>query len=199
LLSSIVAREPNISWYAHSKWQGEQLLEHCVDIEYTVLRPPAVYGPGDKEMLPIFRLMQRGIAVVPGSPEVRISLIYVSDLVEAIIACLLCPAALRQPLSVGDGKPNGYNWHDMAEIAGQHWSRRVRLVRVPTWLLDAIANLNTRVAGITGNAPMLTPPKVRELRHSDWVTDNNAITAATGWTPVVGLREGLEQLKLPPL
>ena len=80
-----------------------------------------------------------------------------------------------------------------------NWSRRVRLVRVPTWLLDAIANLNTRVAGITGNAPMLTPPKVRELRHSDWVTDNNAITAATGWTPVVGLREGLEQLKLPPL
>ena len=46
---------------------------------------------------------------------------------------------------------------------------------------------------------MLTPPKLRELRHTDWVADNDAITAATGWTPVVGLREGLEQLKIPTL
>lgn len=199
LLSSIVAREPDISWYAHSKWQGEQLLLQCADIEYAVLRPPAVYGPGDKEMLPIFQLMRRGIAVVPGSPDVRISLIYVSDLVEAIIACLLCPAALRQPLSLSDGRPGGYNWHDLAEMAGQHWSRQVRLVRVPKWLLDTVASLNSRLAAITGNAPMLTPPKLRELRHSDWVADNSAITAATGWAPAVGLREGLEQLKLPSL
>jgi nucleoside-diphosphate-sugar epimerase len=201
LLSSIVAREPQISWYAHSKWEGEQLLEQFADIDRIVLRPPAVYGPGDKEMLPIFQLMQRGIAAVPGSPEVRISLIYVSDLVDAIIACLQSETANRQTLTLTlcDGRPNGYNWHELADIAAQHWSRRVRLFRVPQWLLNAIAALNSKVAGITGSAPMLTPPKLRELRHDDWVTDNSAITAATGWTPTVGLREGLQQLKLPTL
>ena len=199
LLSSIVAREPQISWYSHSKWEGEQLLAQCADLDLTVLRPPAVYGPGDKEMLPIFQLMQRGIAVVPGSPEVRISLIYVADLVAAIIACLLSPAANQQTFALCDGRPGGYNWHELAEIAGQQWSRRVRLVRLPQWLLNTIARLNSKVAGITGNAPMLTPPKLRELRHNDWVADNNTITAATGWRPTVGLREGLEQLKLPTL
>ena len=55
------------------------------------------------------------------------------------------------------------------------------------------------IANITGRAPMLTPPKLRELRHNDWVVDNDAITLATGWTPVVELREGLEQLKIPTL
>lgn len=199
LLSSIVAREPQLSWYAHSKWEGEQLLEQYEDIDRVVLRPPAVYGPGDKEMLPIFQWMQRGIALVPGSPEARISLVYVADLVEAIIACLRSRAANRQTLSLCDGKPDGYNWHDMASIAGQHWSRRVRLVRIPRALLNILAALISGAARITGSAPMLTPPKLRELRHEDWVVDNTAITAATGWTPTVDLRKGLEQLKIPAL
>ena len=64
-------------------------------------------------------------------------------------------------------------------------------------LLDAVAALNSRIAAVTGSAPMLTPPKLRELRHPDWVADNSAITAATGWTPAVGLRAGLELLKMP--
>jgi nucleoside-diphosphate-sugar epimerase len=199
LLSSIVAREPNLSWYSHSKWEGEQQLEGFADIDRTVIRPPAVYGPGDKEMLPIFQLMRRGIAVVPGSPEVRMSLIHVSDLVDAIIACLQSDAASGQTLTLCDGRPNGYNWHELAAIAAQHWSRRVHLLRIPRWLLDTVATLNSRLAHITGSAPMLTPPKLRELRHDDWVADNAAITAATGWTPAVGLREGLQLLKLPPL
>lgn len=199
LLSSIVAREPQISWYAHSKWAGEQLLTADAGPDYVVIRPPAVYGPGDKEMLPIFQWMQRGIAPVPGSPDARISLIHVSDLVAAIIACLQSEAASGQTLALCDGRPGGYNWHEMAAIAGQHWSRRVRLLQIPRWLLDGVAAVNSRLAAITGRAPMLTPPKLRELRHPDWVVDNAAIHAATGWTPRVTLPQGLDQLKLPAL
>jgi nucleoside-diphosphate-sugar epimerase len=199
LLSSIVAREPQISWYAHSKWAGEQVLLQFDEIDRIVLRPPAVYGPGDKEMLPIFQLMQRGIALVPGSPEARISLIYVADLVDAIIALLRSDAATGETFTLCDGRPNGYNWHEMAAIAAQHWSRPVRLLRVPRPLLNTVAALNSKLAAITGRAPMLTPPKLRELRHADWVADNSAITAATGWTPLVELRAGLEQLKIPTL
>ena len=199
LLSSIVAREPQLSWYAHSKWEGEQLLQQFTDLDHVILRPPAVYGPGDKEMLPIFQWMRRGIALVPGSPEARTSLIHVSDLVNAIIACLQSAGANRQTLSLCDGKHNGYSWREIAGIAAQHWSRRVHLWRIPRWLLNSVAGLNSSIANITGKAPMLTPPKLRELRHHDWVVNNDAIGSATGWAPVVGLREGLEQLKLSTL
>jgi nucleoside-diphosphate-sugar epimerase len=198
LLSSLVAREPQLSWYAHSKWEGEQLLLDT-DIDHVILRPPAVYGPGDKEMLPIFEWMRRGIALVPGSPEARISLIHVSDLVDALIACLHSDGAKRQILTLCDGKHNGYSWREMADIAAQHWSRKVRLWRIPQGLLNGVAALNSNIAGITGKAPMLTPPKLRELRHNDWVVDNDALTTATGWTPLVGLRAGLEQLKISTL
>jgi nucleoside-diphosphate-sugar epimerase len=143
--------------------------------------------------------MHRGIALVPGSPEARTSLIHVADLVEAIIACLHSAGANGQTLTLCDGKHHGYSWREMAGIAAQHWSRRVRLWCVPPWLLNSVAMLNSHIASITGRAPMLTPPKLRELRHNDWVVDNDAITLATGWTPVVELREGLEQLKIPTL
>ncbi len=199
LLSSIAAREPQLSWYAHSKRDGEKLLELAADLDRIVLRPPAVYGPGDQEMLPIFQWMSRGIALVPGSPEARTSLIHVSDLVAAILACLQSPAANQQTLALCDGKHNGYNWREMADIAAAHWSRPVRLWRVPRRLLDGIAALNSGTARITRRAPMLTPAKLRELRHNDWVTDNSAITAATGWRPAVGLNDGLATLKIPPL
>lgn len=199
LLSSIVAREPQLSWYAHSKWEGEKLLEQFEDLDRIILRPPAVYGPGDKEMLPIFQWMHRGIALVPGSPEARTSLIHVSDLVDAILACLQSAGANRQTLTLCDGTPNGYSWREIASVAAQHWSRKVRLWRIPHWLLNGVAILNTKAARITGSAPMLTPPKLRELRHNDWVVDNGAITAATGWTPRVDLRKGLQQLKISAL
>jgi nucleoside-diphosphate-sugar epimerase len=194
LLSSIVAREPGLSWYSRSKREGEALLGQYPMLRWVVLRPPAVYGPGDREMLPIFQWMHRGIALVPGSPEARNSLIHVSDLVCAIESCLHSEAALGQTLPLCDGRENGYNWHEMAAIASELWSRRVRLFAVPRWLLDSVARVNSLIAGITGAAPMLTPPKLRELRHENWVVDNRDITDATGWTPLVELMEGLRGL-----
>jgi nucleoside-diphosphate-sugar epimerase len=199
LLSSLAAREPQLSWYSRSKRDGEKQLEQHMELDWTILRPPAVYGPGDQEMLPIFQWMRWGIALVPGSPDARTSLIHVADLVEAILACLQSPAAKGQTLALCDGKANGYNWREMSEIAAQYWSRPVRVWPVPRWLLDAIAALNSRAAALTGRAPMLTPAKLRELRHADWVVENGAITAATGWTPAVGLLAGLATLKIPPL
>ena len=199
LLSSLTAREPQLSWYAHSKYEGERLLGQAANLEWIILRPPAVYGPGDQEMLPIFQWMQRGIALVPGSPEARLSLIHVSDLVNAIVVCLRSKGAIHQVLALCDGKDNGYSWRQLADIAAQHWSRKVRLWRIPAWLLNGVAAVNSNAAKITGKAPMLTPPKLRELRHEDWVVDNGPITTITGWAPKLELREGLDHLNLSTL
>jgi nucleoside-diphosphate-sugar epimerase len=196
LLSSLAAREPGLSWYAASKRDAElQLAEAGSDLDWIVLRPPAVYGPGDREMLPIFQWMARGIAIVPGSPSARLSLIHVTDLVAAIIACLQTGATRHHTLTLDDGKANGYDWPELAAAAAATWGRPVRLWPIPGWILDTAARLNLSLANITGKAPMLTPAKLRELRHPDWVTDNRQITALTGWVPHTSLRQGLDQLR----
>ena len=195
LLSSLAAREPQLSWYAHSKRAGERLVEQEGNIDWLIIRPPAVYGPGDKEMLPVFQAMARGIATVPGSADARTSLIHVTDLVDAIITCLQLEQTRHQTLTLCDGKPRGYDWHEMAACVGALWQRRVRIWPVPRWLLNSVARLNLSTARLTGRSPMLTPAKLRELRHPDWSVDNEAITALTGWTPQIDLQRGLQQLR----
>ena len=194
LLSSLAAREPQLSWYAHSKWEAEQLLLQEENLDWTILRPPAVYGPGDKEMLPIFQWMARGIALVPGSPAARTSLIHVEDLVSATTQCLGTPATRGQLFYACDGKAGGYSWPELAAVAESLWLRKVRIWQVPQWLLNGVARSNMWLTAVSGNAPMLTPPKLKELRHQDWVVDNTAMTTTTGWQPNIGLREGLETL-----
>ncbi len=194
LVSSLAAREPGLSWYAASKRAAERLLERTGSPDWIILRPPAVYGPGDREMLPVFRLMARGLAPVPGSPRARLSLIHVDDLAAAAVACLRSAASSRRILELGDGAPGGYDWSQLAEAVESVTGRRVRLWPVPAALLDGIARLNLGLSRATGRAAMLTPAKLRELRHPDWVVDNGPISEFTGWRPAVDLRSGLAEL-----
>lgn len=195
-LSSLAAREPALSYYAASKRRGEELLRNYPHLQWVALRPPAVYGPGDTEMLPIFRTMKMGFATVPGTPDARLSLLHVDDLVTAILCCAGAADAQHRVFELGDGQEHGYSWVEIAAIAGQVFDRHVKLWQVPRALLDTVARLNSLLASITGRAPMLTPPKLRELRHPDWVTSTQAFTAATGWVPTITLGTGLQALQL---
>lgn len=192
LISSLAAREPQLSYYAMSKFRAEQLLvQSDGNIAWTILRPPAVYGPGDREMLPIFRLMARGMAFVPGSPEARFSLLYVDDLSSAVSAWLASKAAAGGTFGIDDGREAGYDWHEFSGVVGSICKRRVRLVRAHPWLLDVPAWVNSRIGAVFGTSPMLTPQKLRELRHPDWVSDNTDFERVTHWQPKMSLADGL--------
>ncbi len=197
--SSLAAREPQLSWYARSKFAAEQALLNMapaqVPFEWTVLRPPAVYGPGDREMLPLFRLMaRRGIAPLPGSAQARVSLLHIDDLVAAALAIIDSPNSSGQILPLHDGHSGGYSWQEIADTASRAWGRPVALRPVPSPLLNLVARNNQRLARLTGRAPMLTPSKLRELRHDNWTCDNTAIQSACDWQPRIGLAAGLAAL-----
>ena len=192
LISSLAAREPQLSFYAASKHCAEELLEsEGRDVAWTILRPPAVYGPGDREMLPIFRLMARGIALTPGSPAARFSLLYVSDLSNAAIAWLRMDAPQRQTFEIDDGRTSGYDWHDVSDVVEELCDRKIRVIRAAKWWLDLPAWINSRIGAVFGTSPMLTTQKLRELRHQDWVCDNSAFRQAADWRPRISLSAGL--------
>jgi 2-alkyl-3-oxoalkanoate reductase len=194
--SSLAAREPRLSWYGRSKKEAEDALrETAVNaLPWTILRPPAVYGPGDRELLPLLRTMARGVAPLPGAASSRASLLHVDDAVSATLACLGADGALGETFPLHDGREGGYSWRDIAGAVARLRDRRVRLLPLPRLLLDVVASGNLAAARLLGRSPMLTPSKLRELRHPDWVADNAAITAATGWRPTIGLTAGLATL-----
>ncbi|GAB4265027.1 MAG: NAD-dependent epimerase/dehydratase family protein [Deferrisomatales bacterium] len=194
LLSSLAAREPHLSFYAASKREGEKVLQaHGEAMRWAALRPPAVYGPGDREVLPLFRWMGRGIGPVLGGGRARFSLVYVEDLAAAVTTLVGGAFPVGRIFALHDGRPGGYSWPEVFDTASRLTGRRIRPVRVPQALLAVAARLNAALARCTGRSPMLTPGKVRELRHRDWVCDNADITRETSWTPNVSLEEGLRR------
>jgi len=196
LVSSLAARAPQLSPYAASKRAGEERLARRAaegGLSCAVLRPPAIYGPGDQELLPLLRLMARGVTPLPGVRGARASLLHVDDLAAAIVATL--DSGAEGTFELHDGRPGGYAWDEIAGIAeslagrGRGWR-----VPIPAALLHAVAAVNLAAARVIGYRPMLSPGKVNELRHPDWVCDNTGITRATGWLPRRDLRAGLGPL-----
>lgn len=194
LLSSLAARMPQLSHYAASKRKGEAALKAAPEkLRWTILRPPAVYGPGDRELAPLFRSIARGLAPVPAAATGRFSLIHVDDLASAVLCWLRADAGHGKTFELDDGCAGGYDWTTVLEIAGRALGRSepVRRVPVPVPLLRLAAWANLTAACLLGYAPMLTPGKVREITHPDWLCDSHDFAAATGWRPVIGLESGL--------
>lgn len=191
LVSSLAAREPGLSPYAASKRAAEEALASTPGLDWCAVRPPLVYGPGDRATLPVFKMMRHGWLAVPAVPAARFSAIYRDDLGEAVAA--LAENDVRGIFDVSDATPDGYTWNDMAAAAASHLQRRVRMVAVPPWVMQTVGAANAVAAKLTGGAPMVYPGKVRELYHIDWACGAGPLTSATGWRPRIALGQGVAQ------
>jgi len=193
LISSLAATRPALSDYAASKFAGEQNARASGLPGWTILRPPPVYGPGDREMRRLFDAIRHGFALLVGPRGQRLSLLHVDDLAAAVEACLEHHAACAgHSFELDDGRADGYDWEDI--IAAARGRARVLRLRVPRPLLQLVAVANQRCARVIGYAPMLTPGKVRELSEPAWLCDNSRLRAATGWTPRIPLEVGVARL-----
>ena len=194
-LSSLAAREPSLSDYGASKLAGEKCVRDS-DLNWMIVRPPAVYGPHDKALAPLWRALARGWLIRTGPPEARFSLLHVRDLADALVK-LVVPTntASQQAFELHDGKANGYDWTDLQELAQSVRNQPVRVLPVPGLLLHSMGWFNLLLARSTGTRPPpLVPGKVRELVHHDWVCDNSALPGCDNWQPSHLLTTALHQL-----
>lgn len=191
LVSSLAAREPQLSDYAASKRAGEESVGKILSGEQLVIvRPPAVYGPGDKATLALIRALTQKLALLPGRRDQRVSLIYVEDLAKLLVHLAGGHQVFEQPLEVDDGCSSGYSFADLARLAGKAQGCNIRLVLLPRWLVSAAGFVSALTGRIRARAVMLTPQKVRELYHRDWVAKPSRID---GWKPAVQFAEGFGQ------
>jgi 2-alkyl-3-oxoalkanoate reductase len=171
-LSSLSARRPAISPYAASKRRGEELaLAHVAGGGVAVIRPPAVYGPGDRATLPIFAQLTRGFLVTPPGDDRRFSLLHIDDLVACVLACIDRPPAAASPLEPDDGRPGGYRWRDLAEIAQSSLGRKVRRIALPRGVFLAAARLGEVGERASGRPAPISRDKVAELFADEWVAE----------------------------
>lgn len=195
-ISSLAAREPQLSWYARSKFEAEQLIPgFSGKLASTIFRPAAVYGPGDKAMQPFFRAMGYGILPVPGSSRSRFGLIHVDDIAAAVRSWLEIGRSMGGIYEIDDGTPGGYDYASIAVMAEQILNKPVRCFQIPLSGIRVLSQLNLWLAHFLNYAPILTPGKVLEFQHPDWTCDISSLKKElTGWSPAIKLQTALPLL-----
>lgn len=194
LLSSLAAREPDLSSYARSKRKGEEILaKQAVDLPWTILRPPGIYGPEDMETLKIFKAISARIAPLPGKPDNRASWIYAPDLAEAMIAVSENQACFGQILDIDDGTDRGYSNKEMYITASNILDIRAFQFTLPKSFLKIFAHFNVLFSTIFGYTPMVTPEKVNELCYPDWICRGPHVMKMTNWKPKTNLKQGFRK------
>lgn len=188
LLSSLAAREPHLSAYAASKRAGEEVVA-ARNGAWTIIRAPAVYGPGDRETLAYFKAVRSGLAPQPRLAEAKLSLIHVADLAEAIALTVERPPA-SAIYEIDDGHEGAYTYADMAAAAGAAFGRRSWRVGVPRLVMAGLAGWNELRQSLGGSAQILTRGKVAEIFHPDWSVHDRRLGAAIGFRPRYDLASG---------
>ena len=186
LLSSLAAREPQLSAYGASKRAGEAVVSSRSG-PWTIVRAPAVYGPGDRETLAYFRAVNSGIAPQPRLPAARLSLIHVLDLAEALALSVERPPP-NSTYEIDDGRT--YTYGDMAAAAGEALGRRPLRLSVPRGVMACIARWNEVRQSLGAKAQILTRGKVNEIFHPDWSVADRRLAAAIGFEPRYDLTSG---------
>ena len=186
-VSSLSAREPGLSAYGASKASGETVVKASL-LDWTIVRPPAIYGPHDKEMFELFRAARWG--VVPMPKEGRASLIHVDDLARLLLALL--PGSIDVGLRVfepDDGRPGGWEHRELALAIGWAVGRRPRVMSLSPASLRRAAGID---GFLRGRGAKMTPDRAAYFSHPDWTGHPDAHVPRDVWEAQVETRTGLK-------
>jgi uncharacterized protein YbjT (DUF2867 family) len=186
-VSSLAAREPRLSVYGATK-AGSEALVSASPLACAIARPPAVYGPGDKETLELFRMANRGFVLLP--PEGRLSLIHVDDLGRLLLA-LADPEAPKELLvEPDDGRHGGWSHAEFGRALGKALGRTVATISMPRSILNLCARIDRLVRR---DRAKLTRDRVAYFCHPDWMVDPGRGAPEGLWKPQVDTEHGLAE------
>jgi len=185
-VSSLAAREPKLSLYGRSKARAEELV-YGSGLDWAVVRPPAVYGPGDKETLELFRMAKLGVMLMP--PKGRISVIHADDVARLLLALAVPEAPAGVLAEPDDGKSGGWSHREFARALGAAVGTRPAIVSSPGILLRLAARADQLFR--RDNAK-LTVDRAAYFSHRNWVVEPKRAVPAGLWHPRIETSQGLK-------
>ncbi|MEO8455677.1 MAG: NAD(P)-dependent oxidoreductase [Sphingomicrobium sp.] len=186
-VSSLAAREPKLSLYGASKAKAEDLVRSS-GIEWIIVRPPAVYGPGDKETLELFRMAKLGLMLMP--PRGHVSVIHVDDLARLLLALSAHAAPSNILIEPDDGQPNGWSHREFARALGRAVGGKPAIVSAPGILLGLAARADQL---LRGRKAKLTVDRAAYFSHRDWVVETGRGCPPKLWRPQIATEQGLAE------
>jgi len=180
---------PNpITSYGVSKQQAEDVVRSATELRWTILRPSAVYGGGDRAFLPLFRLARLGLFPLIQDPRVQYTLVHVDDVARAVEVAATSESAVGEAFFVGHPAPVAVG-EMMAALAGV-FGRRYRPVTIPSGLIWAAAMLGQGLSRCGWPQP-LDGKLWRDLRAGGFVCSVGKARRVLGFEAAINLAEGL--------
>ena len=190
-VSSLAAREPKLSLYGASKARAEELVERS-GLDWVIVRPPAVYGPGDRETLQLFKMARRGQVFMPPKGG-RASYIHVDDLARLLLALTEEDSPAKVIFEPDDGRAHGWGHEEIGEALGRAVGMPARTLHVPRSVLSLAARADRLVRG---DRARLTPDRAAYFSHDNWVVDSARQPPPSLWRPQVETEDGLARTAL---
>ncbi len=182
-----------VSDYGRSKLAGERAIESELDrrLPFCCVRPPAVYGPGDRDVFAFFQMAQRGWLPRFLGPERQYSFIHAADLARGIADLALAETVPSRVYYLADAE--AYPWSRLREAFANAVGRRVRLLPVPGWGLWLSATAQELWARLRKRAPLLGWDKLHEMKAIAWTCDAKRAREELGFSIQRTLEEGLAE------
>jgi nucleoside-diphosphate-sugar epimerase len=185
-VSSLAAREPKLSLYGASKERAEELV-HSSGLDWAIVRPPAVYGPGDKETLELFRMAKLGLMLMP--PKGRVSVIHAEDLARLMVVLADASAPVNCLVEPDDGKPGGWTHREFAKALAEAVGTRAAVISSPGMILRLAARADQL---LRGEKAKLTTDRAAYFSHRNWVVEPKRAAPAELWRAEIATPDGLK-------
>jgi nucleoside-diphosphate-sugar epimerase len=176
--------------YGQSKLEAERLVEAATDLDPVILRPAAVYGPGDRDFLNMFRLARFGIALHPGNRDHWISILHVDDLATSVIEASAQKRSIGRKYFLANDEP--IQWRQLFRDAANCADRKLAVdMDVPSPLVRIAAEFGDVAARLTGHAGLVTTAKVALSLPRFWICSSGRAKREIGFAPSIELSRGL--------
>lgn len=181
-----------ITTYGFSKLKAEEEVEGYKDkFPVTIIRPPAVYGPRDTEILIYFKTFSKGLNSVIGFDAKYLSLVYVEDLADGII------------LAAENGKANNqkyffcfdeaYNWDEIGSVTSKLLGKKAIKIRLPHSVLYSVGYLAELFSAFSKKPATLNIEKCKDITQLRWVCSNEKAKRELGFKPKFTLEESFKK------
>jgi nucleoside-diphosphate-sugar epimerase len=179
-----------ITTYGKSKWQAE---EECLGVmktlPITIVRPPVVYGPRDKDVFEFFNTMRKGLQPMVGFAGKYVSMIHVEDLVRGFLMAAECERAVGQTYFISSKEM--YDWKTIGDITREVMKSRVLRLRIPEFIVYVIAAFAELLALFSNKAALINFEKAKDMVQDYWTCDSSKASRDFGFQEKISLPEGI--------
>ena len=181
-----------VEFYGKSKLEAEQVVEGYGDtLKWTMVRPAGVYGPGDVDYFNLFREVSKGRNVFFGNRDKWQSMIFVDDVIDAVLLATHRPEAIGKGYLLSDDKP--LTWGEFQTHLVEKSGRKQMTINFPGFMVDLAAFFGELATKIDGKPRLFNRQKAIMGAQQAWLCSPAAARRDLGFVPKVGVSDGVER------